>query len=198
MSTTVFFVRHGSHDRLGRVLCGRMPGVTLSETGREEARAAGRRLAGEDVAAVYSSPMERTRETAGLMAEALSVPVEVDELLNEIDYGEWTGATFDALHQDPHWALWNNEKAVTRPPGGEAMIEVQARLRRFVDAVQARHPEQRICAVTHGDPIKAILAHATGMPLDNLGRVEISPASISVLVAGDWGMKVLSINEAAR
>ena len=170
----------------------------MSERGREEARAAGRRLAGEGLAAIYASPMQRTRETAELAAGACGLPVEIAPDLIEIDYGDWTGATFEALHGDPQWDLWNREKGVTRPPNGESLLEVQARMRRFVDVVVARHPDQRIAAVSHGDPIKAILAHATGMPLDNLMRLEISPASISVLVAGDWGMKVFSVNEAQR
>jgi probable phosphoglycerate mutase len=198
VTTTVFFLRHGSHDRLGRILCGRMDGVSLSERGREEARAAGRRLTGENLAALYSSPMERTRETAELVADAVGLPIETDPNLTEIDYGEWTGASFEALHGDPRWASWNYARGVTRPPGGETLLEVQARIRRFVEAAMRRHPDQRIAAVSHGDPIKAILAQAMGMPLDNLDRVEISPASISVLVAGDWGMKVFSLNEASR
>lgn len=198
MTTTIFFVRHGSHDRLGHVLCGRMAGVSLSERGREEARAVGRRLAGEDLAAIYASPMERTRETADLAADAAGLPVELAEDLIEIDYGDWTGATFEALRADARWDRWNTAKGVTRPPGGETLLAVQVRVRRFVDMAMARHPEQRIAAVSHGDPIKVILAHATGMPLDNLMRLEISPASMSVLVAGDWGMKVFSVNEAAR
>ncbi len=198
MTTTVFFLRHGSHDRLGRILCGRMDGVTLSERGREEARAAGRRLAGEDLTALYSSPMERTRETAELVAEAVGLPVETSAELTEIDFGEWTGASFDTLQADPRWARWNSARGVTRPPGGETLLEVQTRLRHFVEAAMRRHPDQRIAAVSHGDPIKVILAQAMGMPLDNLDRLEISPASLSVLIAGDWGMKVFSVNEASR
>lgn len=198
MTTTIFFLRHGSHDRLGRVLCGRMDGVTLSERGREEARAAGRRLASEGLAAIYASPMERTRETAELAAEALRLPITTAEDLVEVDYGDWTGETFEALHADPRWQAWNAARGVSRTPGGESLLEVQARLRRFVDRARSAHPDQRILAVSHGDPIKAILAHATGLPLDNLDRLEISPASLSVLVAGDWGMRVFSVNEGAR
>jgi probable phosphoglycerate mutase len=196
VTTTIFFLRHGSHDRLEHVLCGRMPGVTLSQRGREEARAAGVRLAGESLAALYASPMTRTRETAELAAEALGLPVRIADELMEIDYGEWTGATFEALKSDPRWRAWNAARGVSRAPGGESLLEVQARVRSFVDRARLAHPDQRIAAVSHGDPIKSILAHATGMPLDNLGRLEISPASLSVLEAGDWGMRVFSVNEA--
>ena len=198
MTTTVFLLRHGSHDRLNRVLCGRMAGVTLSERGREEARAAGRRLAGEDLAAIYASPLERTRETAELVAETLRLPVQLCYDLVEVEYGEWSGQPFDALRADPRWEAWNYARGVSRTPGGESLLEVQLRMRRFVDQARLRHPDQRILAVSHGDPIKAILAHAMGMPLDNLDRLEISPASLSVLVAGDWGMRVFSVNEAQR
>jgi len=198
VTTTVFFVRHGSHDRLGRILCGRMEGVGLSETGRKEARAAGRRLAGEGLAAIYSSPMERTLETAELLAAIVGLPVEISAELTEVDAGEWTGAAFETLARDPRWANWNTARAISRAPGGESLVEVQARVRRWVDQVRLRHPDQRIAAVSHGDPIKTILAHAVGMPLDNLDRLEISPASVSVLVTGEWGMRVFSVNEAQR
>ena len=198
MTTTVFFVRHGSHDRLDHVLCGRMEGVSLSEGGRAEARVTGQRLAREGLAALYSSPMARTRETADEVAQIVGLPVATAPDLNEIDYGEWSGATFTALDHDPRWRTWNAARGVTRAPAGESLIEVQARMRRFVDQARERHPDQRIAAVSHGDPIKAILAHALGAPLDHLDRLELSPASISVLVAGDWGMKVLSVNEAPR
>jgi probable phosphoglycerate mutase len=198
VTTTIFFVRHGSHDQLGRVLCGRIAGVSLNERGREEARAAGRALAGRGLAAVYASPLERTRETAELAAEVLGLPVEISQDLLEVDFGEWTGTNFEALRAEPRWPAWNAARGVTRIPGGETLPEVQARLCRFVEQAMLRHPGQQIAAVSHGDPIKTILAEALGMPLDNLERLEISPASISVLTAGDWGMRVHSVNEAPR
>jgi probable phosphoglycerate mutase len=198
VTTTVFFLRHGSHDRLDRVLCGRMQGVSLSQRGREEARAAGRRLAAEGLSAIYSSPLERTRETAELVGEALGLPVETSEDLLEVDFGEWTGATFEALRADPRWEGWNRTRGVSCAPGGETRADVQGRLRRFVDWARLAHPDQRIAAVSHGDPIKTILAYATGMPLENIDRLEISPASVSVLIAAEWGMRVFSVNEAHR
>ena len=130
------------------------------------------------------------------LAEAIGLPVETSDDLMEIDYGDWTGTSFAALREDPRWAAWNYAKGVGRPPGGESLLEIQARMRRFVDHACARHPEQRIAAVGHGEPIKAILAHAIGAPLDNLDRFDLDPASVSVLAAGDWGMKVIRINEA--
>jgi probable phosphoglycerate mutase len=122
--------------------------------------------------------------------------VEFSQDLLEVDFGQWTGTTFEALRADAAWPDWNAARGVARPPGGETLVEVQARLRRFVEQIVARHPDQCVAAVSHGDPIKSILAEALGMPLDNLDRLEISPASISVLIAGEWGMRVFSVNEA--
>jgi len=198
VTTTVFLVRHGSHDRLGRVLCGRMDGVTLSDVGRQESLAVAERLKGEGLAAVYSSPLERTRQTADPIAAAAGLPVRVDEALLEIDFGAWTGKAFEELRDDPEWACWNTARAVSRPPGGEAMVEVQARLRGWLDRTRAAHPEARIAAVTHADVIKALVAHILGFSLDQHDRLEISPGSVTALVAGDWGAKILSLNEANR
>jgi probable phosphoglycerate mutase len=198
VTTTVFLVRHGSHDRLGRVLCGRMAGVELSEAGHADAQRAAERLRREDLTAVYTSPLERTRQTAEPLAAAAEAPLEVSDDLVEIDFGAWTGARFDELNGDPRWAAWNADRSTARPPGGESMLEVQARLRRWLDETCARHPEQRVAAVSHADAIKALLAHALGLSLDQHHRFEVSPGSISTIVAGDWGLKVLSINEVPR
>lgn len=198
MTTTVFLVRHGSHDRLGKVLCGRMSGVSLSGEGRREADALARRLAAEALTAVYTSPLARAVETARPIADAAGLEPVADDDLLEIDFGAWTGQGFEALASDPAWGLWNHARSLARPPGGESMVELQARLKRWLERARARHSGERIAAVTHSDVIKALAAHALGFSLDQHERLEVSPASISVLVAGDWGIKVLSLNEAAR
>lgn len=198
MTTTVFLVRHGSHDRLDRVLCGRMDGVRLSEDGRREAEALATRLAGEDLSAVYASPLARTLETAQPIAAGARLAPIADEDLLEIDFGDWTGKPFETLHDDPAWAVWNRARSLARPPGGESMLEVQARLKRWLDRVRGRHAGERIAAVTHSDVIKALCAHALGFSLDQHDRLEVSPASVTALAAGDWGVKVLSLNETLR
>jgi probable phosphoglycerate mutase len=198
VTTTIFLIRHGSHDRLDHTLCGRMDGVHLSEEGRREAEVLAERFRNEALAALYSSPLARTAETATPIAEAAGFDVRPDDDLLEIDFGEWTGKSFDALHDDPAWRLWNQARSLARPPGGETMLEVQARLRRWLDRVRTQHPDARVAAVTHADVIKALVAHVLGFSLDQHDRLEVSPASVSVLVAGDWGAKVLSLNEGAR
>src|SRR5207253_8830585 len=99
---TVFhLLRHGEHGLLGRVLAGRMPGVGMTERGRAEIAAAAERLAGEKIAALYSSPLQRTRETAEIVAAPLGLPIGFRDDLLELDFGEWTGATFDSIRADP-------------------------------------------------------------------------------------------------
>nr|WP_255500835.1 histidine phosphatase family protein [Caulobacter sp. 17J80-11] len=186
-------VRHASHDRLGRVLCGRMAGVTLSDQGRREAQALGRRLADRDLAAVYSSPLERTRETAEALAAPHGLTPQLDPDLNEVDVGDWAGRAFDEL-AGPEWDLWNQARAGARAPGGEAMTEVQARVARALGRLRDRHPNQTVAVVSHGDVIKAAVATALQLSLDGLQRFDIAPASVSTLVVGDWGMKVHDLN----
>lgn len=198
MTTTVFLVRHGVHDQLGKTLCGRMAGVGINEQGRREAEALAARLAGEGLQAVYTSPLQRTRETAEPIAAAAGVPPLADEDLLEIDFGAWTGKAFEELRDDPAWRVWNTARGLARPPDGESMVEVQARLSRWLERVRNRHPVGRIAAVTHSDVIKALVAHVVGFSLDQHDRLEVNPASVSTLVVGDWGMKVTALNETVR
>jgi probable phosphomutase (TIGR03848 family) len=198
VTTTVLLVRHGSTDHLGHVISGRMEGVPLNDAGRREARRLAERLRGEDLAALYTSPVQRARETAAPVAEALGFGAVEDERLVEIDFGEWTGRRFGELGGDPRWRQWNEARASTRAPGGETMGEVQARLSAWLDDARARHPEARVAAVTHADVIKAVLADILGFSIDHHDRIEISPGSVTALAVGGWGRKVISVNEAPR
>lgn len=201
METIFILVRHGSHDRLGSVLCGRMAGVTLSAQGRAEADSLADRLSSQRLTAVLSSPMERAVETATPIAERQGLSLTIEPELNELDLGAWSGKRFEELHGDPAWDLWNRARSHGRPtPGespGESMAEAQIRIAALLDRLRRAHPGGTLALVSHGDIIKAALAHAMGLPLDFHGRFEISPASRSVLIAGDWGLKVHSINEGA-
>ncbi len=201
METIFILIRHGSHDRLGSVLCGRMAGVTLSAQGRAEADTLADRLSGQRLTAVLSSPLERAVETATPIAERQSLPLTIEPTLNELDLGAWSGKRFEELHGDPAWDLWNRARSHGRPtPGdtpGESMAEAQTRTAALLDRLRRANPGGTLALVSHGDIIKAALAHAMGLPLDFYGRFEISPASRSVLIAGDWGLKVHSINEGA-
>lgn len=198
MTTTVLLVRHAAHDQIGKILCGRMDGIRLNADGREESRLVAQRLSREPISAIYASPLERTIETARAIAAATGVGIQPDGDLLEIDLGEWTGRSFAELRDDPRWAAWNCRRSLVRPPGGETMREVQARLQRWLERIQSAHPNEHIAAVTHSDVIKAMAAHVLGFSLDQHTRLEVAPASVTALAAGDWGLKLLSLNEAVR
>lgn len=197
VETILVLLRHASHDRLGAVLCGRMPGVTLSEAGRREAEALAGMLACHRFAAVLSSPLERAVETAAAIAASQALAVEVEEDLNELDLGAWAGLRFEDLRGDPAWNVWNSARSHARPPGGETMLEAQVRTARCIERLRRRYAGRTVALVSHADVIKAALSHALGLSVDFHARFEIAPASRSVLIAGEWGLKVHSINEAA-
>ncbi|HEY2051115.1 MAG TPA: histidine phosphatase family protein [Caulobacteraceae bacterium] len=196
MTTTIFFVRHGAHDRLDHILCGRMPGVSLSETGRDQARRVADRLSRESIAAIHVSPMERARETAEPLVQRLGLEAVVAEDLNEIDFGDWTGLSFEAVHRHPAWEPWRSERSRGRAPGGESMCEAQTRVARWISSARAAHPGAPVAAVCHADVIKAAVCDVLGIPLDNHHRIEVAPGSISTLRLDDRGGRVLSLNEA--
>lgn len=198
MAATVFLVRHAAHDRVDRVLCGRMPSVGLGDAGRRQAEALARRFAadGGGADAVWTSPLERARETAEPIAARLGLRAHGSDALCEIDFGEWTGQAFDALGDDPRWRRWNEARADERPPGGESMVEAQARALGEVERARATHPDGRVVLVSHGDVIKAVLAGVLGLSLGAHARFEISPGSVSALAVWPGGAKVLSMNEA--
>ena len=195
MTTTFLLVRHAAHDRVGTVLCGRMQGVRLSEDGRAQARRLAERLAADPIASVQASPLERAVETAEPIAVRLGQAVERSDALLEIDFGAWTGTPFAELDQDPRWAAWNGARPVSRPPYGETMLEAQGRIVVAMEALRSLHRERAVVLVSHSDVIKAALLYHLGLPLDAYGRIEIDTASISTLVVGDWGAKLIRLNE---
>jgi broad specificity phosphatase PhoE len=196
---TVFhLLRHGEHGLMGRVLPGRMPGVGLSERGRAEITAVAERLADENIAALYSSPLQRTRESAEIVAARLGLEVTFHDDLIELDFGEWTGSTFDAIRADPRWQAWRSHRSLARIPGGESMRQVQRRVVEALMEIGERHQGETIVAVSHGDVIRSALLFALGMPLDHYNRLEVGQGSISTIHIDEAGIRVTAINERPR
>lgn len=193
--TRVLFVRHGATPTTGAVLPGRAPGLHLSEEGRAQAEAAAARLAAlKDVAAVYASPLERTRETAAPIGKALGLRVKADKGLLEADFGEWTGAELKALRRRREWKAVQAHPSAFRFPGGESFAEMQARIVGAVRRLAAAHPGQNVVLVSHADPIKAALNDALGAHLDAFQRIVVSPCSISAVTYGETSTVVLAVN----
>lgn len=193
--TLVLFVRHGLTPTTGATLPGRAPGLHLAEAGAEQAeRTAERIAAAGGVGAVYASPLERARETAAPIARASGLRVRRHAGLNECDFGRWTGRKLASLRQRPEWATVQRHPSGFRFPGGESFAEMQSRALAAVAAIVARHPGQRVAAVSHADVIKAVAASAMGTPLDLFQRILIDPASVTAVAYGPEGPVVLCVN----
>lgn len=193
--TMVLLVRHGQTPTTGATLPGRAKGLHLAEAGVTQAQAAAARIAQlRDVAAVYASPLERTRETARPIAAARGLKVQIHRGLLECDFGDWTGAKLTDLRKLPEWRTVQSYPSGFRFPGGESFVEMQTRMIGAIDELVARHPGQTIVAVSHADTIKAALAHALGTHLDLFQRIVVSPCSISAILYSAGGPAVLASN----
>jgi probable phosphoglycerate mutase len=195
VAATLILVRHAAHVHLDGTLSGRTPGVPLSEVGRQQAGRLARRLAERGVDLVQASPLTRAQDTARSIADAAGVGVATVEALLEIDFGAWTGKRFDVLAGDPEWDRWNAARATARPPGGESIGEAQTRIVEHLESAAATHDGRTVVLVSHADMIRAAVAHVLGLPLDNLLRFDIDPASATTLTWADWGARVVTMNE---
>ncbi len=193
--TTLLFIRHGNTDYAGNRLVGWMPGIFLNESGQAQAQRLAERLANAGINAVYSSPLERTIETAEPLARRLGLEIQTSPDLGEIRFGDWTGRPVTELVADPHWKRYNSHRSITRIPGGESMLEVQARMLTAANAISTEHRDQVTAVFSHGDPIRSILMHYLGMPLDFIHRLEVRTASVSVVHLRDAGAQVFRIND---
>jgi len=193
--TLLLLVRHGQTPTTGDRLPGRARGLHLSDEGRAQAQAVGERIAAlPKVDAVYASPLERTRETAAPIGAALGLDVLADEGLVELDVGEWTGMELKAAYKRPEWATIQRYPSGFTFPGGESFLAMQSRVVATVDRLRAAHPGQTIVAVSHADPIRALVAHAMGTHLDLFQRIVVSPCSLTAIAFGDGGPLVLTVN----
>jgi probable phosphoglycerate mutase len=191
----VLFVRHGKTPTTGAVLPGRAPGLHLADAGLEQAEAAAQRIAAlSQVAAVYASPMERTKQTAAPIAKALKLRVRTERGLIECDFGTWTGRNLSELRKLPAWNTVQRHPTGFRFPKGESFSEMQTRMVSAVYRLVAAHPGQVIVAVSHADTIKAALADALGTHLDLFQRIVVSPCSISAVTYTSSGPVVLAQN----
>jgi probable phosphoglycerate mutase len=192
-TTYIFLIRHGENDWVGADrLAGRTPGVHLNEKGRQQAAGLVQLLEQQPIAAIYSSPLERCRETAQPLAAARGLPMLMEEGLLEVDYGDWRGALLTDLAQRPEWKMVQHFPSTFRFPNGESLREVQNRAVAAIERLRQSHPNQTIVLFSHGDVIRTTLAHYLGVAVDLFQRVVISTASLSVVTFVD-GMPVVSL-----
>lgn len=190
----LLLIRHAVNDWVGERLAGWTPGVHLNNEGRAQAAALAQRLETVPLAAVYSSPLERTLETAHPLAQAHGLTVQVREGLGEAQYGDWTGRALKELKDEALWPVIQVYPGGVRFPGGESMRETQARIVAELDAIRDAHPGQTVAVVSHSDPIKMAVAHYTGLALDLFQRIAISPASVTAFAFAQYGPRLICLN----
>jgi broad specificity phosphatase PhoE len=171
--------------------------VHLNATGRQQAQRLAEALAGRGIQQIFSSPLERARETAEPLAARLQLPVQISPPLLEADFGDWTGKAFAELEHDERWRQWNTLRSLGRIPNGESMLEIQHRVVVELERLRWLFANQTLALFGHGDPLRSALVHYLGMPLDLLLRLEMSTACWSVVCVDDWQVKVLGVNRGA-
>ena len=193
--TLVLLVRHGQTPTTGKLLPGRAPGLHLAEAGIEQARRAAERIAAlPHIDAIYSSPLERARETAAPIAAATGTKVTVDKGLLECDFGDWTGAELRKLMKLPEWNTVQRAPSAFTFPNGESFTAMQTRIVSALDRLRSKHPGGVIVCVSHADPIKAAVAHALGTHIDLFQRIVIGTCSISAIAYHGGAPVVLTVN----
>ena len=199
---TVILVRHGrTTANANGVLAGRTAGIKLDKIGLDQSSRAGERLSVVPLVGVVSSPLERCRQTARAIVDGQAGPLEmqIEKGINECDYGEWQGRALGVLAKEDLWSVVQTQPSAAVFPGGESLAAMQARavaaIRRHDAAFEAEHgPGAVWAAVSHGDIIKSILADALGMHLDLFQRINVNPASVSIVRYSPARPDVVAIN----
>lgn len=200
---TVLLVRHGrSTANTSGLLAGWTPGVALDDRGREQAEALALRLGALPLAAIVCSPLQRCQETVAPLVKKTGGKRVTERRLGECRYGDWTGRKLSELVKEPMWRVVqaHPSAAVFPGPGGESMAAMAARgvaaIRAWDAKVAAEHgPGAVWVACSHGDVIKAIVADAMGLHLDNFQRIVVDPGSVTAISYTETRPFVLRVND---
>jgi probable phosphoglycerate mutase len=193
--TLLLLIRHGTNDWVHGRLAGWTPGVHLNDEGRRQAAALAERLAPLPLDAIYTSPLDRTVETAQAIAGPRAMPLRLVEGLGEVQYGEWQGAELKELYKHELWPGVQFYPSGTRFPGGETLGEAQMRMVATLDGLRARHPKGMIAVVSHADIIKLAVAYYVGMHMDLFQRLEIMPCALTAIGFTSMGPRLLAYND---
>jgi probable phosphomutase (TIGR03848 family) len=190
----LLLIRHAVNDWVGERLAGWTPDVHLNEEGQAQAEGLAQRLADVPLDVLYSSPLERTLETAQPIARAHDLTIQIREALGESQYGDWTGKSLKELKDDKLWPVVQVYPGGARFPGGESLREVQTRVVIELDAIRDAHPGQTVAVVSHADPIRLAVAHYAGLSLDLFQRLTVSPASVTAFTFTQYGPRLILLN----
>lgn len=197
---TFFLIRHAVNEwvKTGK-LAGWTPAVHLNDLGRVQAEALGQRLVETKLTALYSSPLERTIETAQAIAKHHpDLTLHVENGVGEVRYGEWQGKALKKLAKQKAWYTVQHVPSRMQFPDGETMRGAQARAVDTIERLNLEHPEGIVAVVSHSDIIKMIVAHYLGMHLDLFQRLNISPASLSIIQLGSDRPMIQVVNDTSH
>ncbi|HEX2965866.1 MAG TPA: histidine phosphatase family protein [Syntrophorhabdaceae bacterium] len=190
----VLLIRHAMTDMVDVGLPGRKPGIHLNDSGRREADILADRLSVFPIRAFFSSPLERAVETVGPACGRFGMEPRISDLLNEVDFGEWTGRNFESLKGDEVWWRFNHVRSTVRIPCGETMLEVQKRAVLQMENIASEFTSGIAAVVSHGDVIRTTLAYYAGFPIDMLTRITIDTISISMIAIGEGRPRIICVN----
>jgi len=177
-------VRHGAHDLIDRSLCGRTHDIALNGAGQRQAQSLAEHLSRMPVTQIQASPRRRALETAKPVAAKLGLNLSTCDALDEVDFGAWSGQTFEDLGRDLAWRQWNENRASARAPGGESMCEAQARIIAHIKTLHSATPDACVVMITHAEMVRAAALSWLSLPLDAWWRIEVPPASITRIEIG--------------
>ena len=194
---SVIFLRHGqAKNNIERILTGRTPNIPLTEKGIEQAEKTAKFVEQMNISAIYSSPIERAKHTAEIVAKHNSLDVITDDRLIELDMGKFTGVPYDEIftsHGNVFMKFYNGELEIAHN-GVETFTEVKKRVLSIVDHVIEKHPDQNVVLVTHMDPIKAMLSTVVDLSPANLFELIIANASLNIFREYNRKFSISGIN----
>jgi broad specificity phosphatase PhoE len=197
--STFVLIRHGESEGIYERLAGRSAGFGLSVAGLEQAHLTGEHVARKlKIRCIYSSPRQRARETAAILARHCGCEVDVNDAFDECEYGDWTGRKFSDLDQFEEWRTFNAFRSAVAAPGGESVRDVQYRAVTEILRIRAALDGQATAVVTHADVIRSIVTYFAGVPLDLLLRFTIDPASVTVIELAENQCRIQCVNQTTK
>jgi probable phosphoglycerate mutase len=193
----LLLIRHGENDYTKKhKLAGHLPNVHLNERGQKQAKDLAEALKDVPIKAIYSSPLERARETAAPIAKTCNLKVQIEAGLIETNVGKWQGRSLAALRLNRQWKVVQNAPSRAQFPEGETFYECQTRVVAALDKIIRNcKPQDIIACVFHADPIKLAVAHYIGLPINNFQKLSCDTGSVTALAVGEMSANLLKSNQ---
>jgi probable phosphoglycerate mutase len=193
--TKILLIRHGDTDNVDKVLAGRIDSP-LNDEGVAQSLSIAEVLKHLSIDAIYASPLKRTQQTAQPLANYLHLDVNINNELNQVNFGDLQGLSIEELFQDPNWKIFEENPALAKIPGGEDGFMVRERVSTAMLKLINQYRHDAVIAIfSHGSIIRHTISYFIGLPLKNLNQIRIAPASISTLAISEKKGRLLHLNQ---